>query len=131
MTTETMPAELAPELIASLHPHVIVLFGATGDLARRKLLPGLLPPLPGRAAPRVPDRRPPRSRSSTTTSTTRFARAACDEFARGEVTEDHWDDFRRPAHATCPGSAGPAGLAEAVGTPEADAAGRSPAGCTT
>ncbi len=23
-------------------PHVIVLFGATGDLARRKLLPGLL-----------------------------------------------------------------------------------------
>jgi len=24
------------------HPHVIVLFGATGDLARRKLLPGLL-----------------------------------------------------------------------------------------
>ena len=27
---------------ALVHPHVIVLFGATGDLARRKLLPGLL-----------------------------------------------------------------------------------------
>ena len=26
---------------AALTPHVIVLFGATGDLARRKLLPGL------------------------------------------------------------------------------------------
>ena len=26
----------------ALQPHVIVLFGATGDLARRKLLPGLL-----------------------------------------------------------------------------------------
>ena len=26
-------------------PHVIVLFGATGDLAKRKLLPGLLPPV--------------------------------------------------------------------------------------
>jgi glucose-6-phosphate 1-dehydrogenase len=27
---------------APLLPHVIVLFGATGDLAARKLLPGLL-----------------------------------------------------------------------------------------
>ena len=25
----------------SIPPHVVVLFGATGDLARRKLLPGL------------------------------------------------------------------------------------------
>jgi Glucose-6-phosphate dehydrogenase, NAD binding domain len=25
-----------------VHPHVVVLFGATGDLARRKLLPGLV-----------------------------------------------------------------------------------------
>ncbi|MDQ3351522.1 MAG: glucose-6-phosphate dehydrogenase, partial [Actinomycetota bacterium] len=28
--------------MSPLDPHVIVLFGATGDLARRKLLPGLL-----------------------------------------------------------------------------------------
>ncbi len=28
--------------MSPLKPHVIVLFGATGDLARRKLLPGLL-----------------------------------------------------------------------------------------
>ncbi len=31
----------AAPLGRSLHPHVFVLFGATGDLARRKLLPGL------------------------------------------------------------------------------------------
>ena len=27
---------------SALAPHVVVLFGATGDLARRKLLPGIL-----------------------------------------------------------------------------------------
>ena len=37
--TTTDPSVHDPAL---LHPHVIVLFGATGDLARRKLLPGLL-----------------------------------------------------------------------------------------
>ena len=39
-------------------PHVLVLFGATGDLARRKLIPGPLPPRAGRAdARRLPHRR--------------------------------------------------------------------------
>ena len=40
-TTTHLPAADA-ESPADLHPadHVIVLFGATGDLARRKLLPG-------------------------------------------------------------------------------------------
>ncbi len=38
-------------------PHVVVLFGATGDLARRKLLPGLLHLLRGGTARRLPDRR--------------------------------------------------------------------------
>ena len=28
-------------MVETLPPHVIVLFGATGDLAKRKLLPGL------------------------------------------------------------------------------------------
>ncbi len=35
------PTDIPSNLIAPLRPHVIVLFGATGDLARRKLLPGL------------------------------------------------------------------------------------------
>ena len=36
------PHDINSQLIAPPDPHVIVLFGATGDLARRKLLPGLL-----------------------------------------------------------------------------------------
>ena len=36
------PTDVNSSLLASpLRPHVMVLFGATGDLARRKLLPGL------------------------------------------------------------------------------------------
>src|SRR3954447_21974290 len=35
------PTDINSSLIAPLRPQVVVLFGATGDLARRKLLPGL------------------------------------------------------------------------------------------
>ena len=35
------PTDINSSLISPLRPHVMVLFGATGDLARRKLLPGL------------------------------------------------------------------------------------------
>lgn len=36
------PSDVTSNLMTPLKSHVIVLFGATGDLARRKLLPGLL-----------------------------------------------------------------------------------------
>src|ERR1700677_3860968 len=70
-------------------PHVIVLFGGTGDLARRKLLPGLFHLS---RAGLLPDCR------IVATSMEELddyqyqllARSACDEFARGEVAEDHW-----------------------------------------
>ena len=39
---QTAPEDLDLARLAPLEPHVIVLFGATGDLARRKLLPGLM-----------------------------------------------------------------------------------------
>ena len=39
MSTATQPEAEAAE--AHLADHVVVLFGATGDLSRRKLLPGL------------------------------------------------------------------------------------------
>jgi len=35
------PHDVASTMVAPVKPHVVVLFGATGDLARRKLLPGL------------------------------------------------------------------------------------------
>jgi glucose-6-phosphate 1-dehydrogenase len=41
MTTNG-PRDVSITKLQPLDPHVIVLFGATGDLARRKLLPGLL-----------------------------------------------------------------------------------------
>ena len=54
-------ARVLPCLMATVDrvtaPHVVVLFGATGDLARRKLLPGLLRPDPVRAAQPGADRR--------------------------------------------------------------------------
>ena len=38
----TGPRDVAATALPPLASHVIVLFGATGDLAKRKLLPGLL-----------------------------------------------------------------------------------------
>jgi glucose-6-phosphate 1-dehydrogenase len=37
----TDPTDINSSLISPLRPRVMVLFGATGDLARRKLIPGL------------------------------------------------------------------------------------------
>ena len=36
------PLDVSTSAVPALEPHVIVLFGATGDLARRKLIPGLM-----------------------------------------------------------------------------------------
>ena len=36
-----MARSLPPKGVGPRYPHVVVLFGATGDLARRKLIPGL------------------------------------------------------------------------------------------
>jgi len=93
-------------------PHVIVLFGATGDLARRKLLPGLFHLY---RAGMLPDCR------IVATSLEELdddgyhvvARAACDEFVRGEITEEGWHYFSRHIRYV-PQSHGSAGLARAV-----------------
>src|ERR1700761_7338085 len=42
MTFQPSALDSSPHVIAPLSPHTIVLFGATGDLAKRKLLPGML-----------------------------------------------------------------------------------------
>ena len=75
-------------------PHVIVLFGATGDLAKRKLLPGLFHLS---RAGMLPDCH------IVATSLEllddggyhAIARRACDEFARVEITDEHWGAFQR------------------------------------
>ena len=88
-TTSDPPVE-DPVLSDSeaLNPHVIVLFGATGDLARRKLLPGLLRLsysglLPeyriiGTSLEELDD-----------TAFHEFALAACREFARRDIVDEH------------------------------------------
>jgi glucose-6-phosphate 1-dehydrogenase len=72
--------------------HVIVLFGATGDLSRRKLLPGLFQLA---QAGLMPDRF--RIVGTSRTDLTddefrRFARAAVDDFGRTSVNGE-WDAF--------------------------------------
>ena len=67
------------------HPHVIVLFGATGDLARRKLLPGML--RLWEAGLLDNSRIVGTSLEDIDTETfVKFARLSCDEFGTGRST---------------------------------------------
>ena len=95
--------------------HVIVLFGATGDLARRKLLPGLLRLSHAGLLPEC---------QIVGTSLEdldehefhAFALGACEEFARRDIVEAHWDEFRTRLHYVSQAH-GPAGLADACAGP--------------
>ncbi len=93
-------------------PHVVVLFGATGDLARRKLLPGMLrlwqAGLLARA--RIIGTGLEDLDSETFV---RLARKACEEFGRGTFPEESWDSFAAEL-SYVPGGDGPEALAEAV-----------------
>ena len=94
-------------------PHVIVLFGASGDLSKRKLLPGLLRlfqaglmpvdfRIVGTSLEELDDER-----------FRRVARDAVSEFSRSHVYERSWEAFARRL-SFVPGSAGPEALAERV-----------------
>jgi len=106
------PTDVNSSLISPLRPHVIVLFGVTGDLARRKLLPGLfhlaqaglLPDcrILGTALDDLDDE-----------GFREHARAALDEFARHGVTEDDWAGFRTRLSYMSQ-AAGPDALAKTV-----------------
>src|SRR3954463_13813622 len=87
------PIDVNSSLLASpLRPYVIVLFGATGDLARRKLLPGLfhlaqaglLPEyrILGTALADLDDR-----------TFRKLTPGALDDFALQGVADDEWDEF--------------------------------------
>lgn len=74
-------------------PHVIVVFGATGDLARRKLLPALYHLHLERLLPSS-WRLVGNSRGDVTDEGFRsIARAAVDEFARCEIDGQEWTSF--------------------------------------
>jgi glucose-6-phosphate 1-dehydrogenase len=102
-----IPAGVGPRF-----PQVVVLFGATGDLARRKLLPGLFHLatagfIPGSRVIGV-------SLDQMDTDAFRgFARAALDEFGARKFTDADWNTFAAGLDYV-PLSAGPAALREAV-----------------
>ena len=80
-------------------PYVIVLFGATGDLAKRKLLPGLYHLFVAGLLPeKFRDHRDLAAGSSRCADDdfAQHAQAACDQFGTASPTEP-WDQFAVPA----------------------------------
>src|ERR1700742_1422611 len=97
---------------SALEPHAIVLVGATGDLAARKLLPGLLHLAQSGMLPEY--RIVGTARSELTDEEFRnLARQACDQYATGKISLLQWAGFERNL-SFVPQSAGPEGLAAAV-----------------
>jgi glucose-6-phosphate 1-dehydrogenase len=103
---------------APLEPHVIVLFGATGDLAARKLLPGLLHlSISGM----MPEYRIVGSSTSTLSDEEfrHLARHACDQYATGKISLLQWANFEKRL-SFVPTTAGATALGEAVGRAESE-----------
>jgi glucose-6-phosphate 1-dehydrogenase len=97
-------------------PHVVVLFGATGDLARRKLLPGLTRLSLSALAPDL--QIVGTSLDDYDTEAFRaFARQAVEEFGTHAMADEAWAQFAEKLHYV-PQGAGPAALSEAVSAAE-------------
>ncbi len=108
----------SPKGVGPGYPHVVVLFGATGDLARRKLLPGLLRLSESGYIPGV--RIVGTSADDMDNEAFReFTRQACEEFGSHSIDADHWDDYARRL-SYVPLSHGAAGLKDAVSAAESD-----------
>jgi glucose-6-phosphate 1-dehydrogenase len=123
VSSHTEPHDIKTSLMEPLRPHVIVLFGATGDLAKRKLLPGLLHLS---RAGLVPDCRIVAT-SLDDLGDDGFravAREACDAFGRGAITEAVWADFAGKLRYVAQGD-GPEALAAAVAAAEGSLQGES------
>jgi glucose-6-phosphate 1-dehydrogenase len=106
------PTDINSNLISPLRPHVIVLFGATGDLARRKLLPGLFHLSQAGLLPEC--RIVGTSLDDLDDAAFRcLAREALAEFAHRAVPDEEWDRFRSRLFYVCQ-SAGNEVLAKVV-----------------
>ncbi|MFL6619391.1 MAG: glucose-6-phosphate dehydrogenase [Povalibacter sp.] len=102
-----VPAGVGPKF-----PQTVVLFGATGDLARRKLLPGLFHLS---TAGFIPNCRIIGVSLDNIDSDAfrKISREALDEFSLRKFSQSEWDEFV-PNLDYVPLSAGPAALREAV-----------------
>src|SRR5580692_10172856 len=86
-----------PQGVGPNFPQVVVLFGATGDLARRKLLPGLFHLsnagfIPGCRIIAVA------LEDMHVDDFRRTAQTALDEFSTRKVTQAEWDTFAANLH---------------------------------
>jgi glucose-6-phosphate 1-dehydrogenase len=96
----------------SAEPHVIVMFGATGDLARRKLLPGLFHLTCSNLAPEI--RIIGVSLDEFGTEDFRkLVHKACHEFSSHDIADDALDEFRNSLNYVCL-NGGPEAVATAV-----------------
>jgi glucose-6-phosphate 1-dehydrogenase len=102
----------------ALAPHVIVLFGATGDLARRKLLPGMAYLVLSSLAPKI--RVVGTSLEDLTDDEFRaLTKEAVDDFSTHKLTDEQWESFASRI-TYVPQGAGPEALAAAVAAAEAE-----------
>ncbi|TQK72133.1 glucose-6-phosphate 1-dehydrogenase [Nocardioides sp. SLBN-35] len=99
-------------------PVTVVLFGATGDLARRKLLPGMLHLFETGLLPQLQIIGTSLD-EHTTESFVQFVHEAVQEFSGDDGDMAAWPEFAKLLH-WAPGSEGPAGLRAAVEKAESE-----------
>jgi len=110
--------------------YVIVLFGATGDLAKRKLLPGLFHLSAAGLLPdeyRIVGCSPPQTALSDADFVA-HAKAACAEFCITKPTGDQWDEFASRLSFGAASAEDPSPLVSAVGAAEKTIHGSAPGG---
>jgi glucose-6-phosphate 1-dehydrogenase len=119
----TVPSIRPPKGVGPRYPNVVVLFGATGDLSRRKLLPGLFHLAD---VGFIPDYRivGVSLEDFDVEAFRKLARGAIDEFHDVKVTEEQWQSFAARLDYV-PLTAGPMALRAAVERAEALFAGES------
>ncbi|MET0898103.1 MAG: glucose-6-phosphate dehydrogenase [Mycobacterium sp.] len=102
----------------TLDPHVIVLFGATGDLAKRKLLPGMAYLVQSSLAPKI--RVVGTSLEDLSDDEFRaLTKEAVDAFGSHKLTDEQWAAFASRI-SYVPQGAGPEALAAEVASAEAE-----------
>jgi glucose-6-phosphate 1-dehydrogenase len=126
MTTRSVQSgpTVSPHTVRRGHarpaPHVIVLFGATGDLARRKLLPGLFHLFVAGLLPdefRVIGSAPPEFAISDA-EFRQAAENACDQFGNCKPDEHPWEEFAERLSFGAASPEDPSALVNAVAEAE-------------
>ncbi|HEY1853090.1 MAG TPA: glucose-6-phosphate dehydrogenase [Solirubrobacterales bacterium] len=98
------PTEVVGTVAPALSPHVLLIFGATGDLARRKLLPGLLHLFQAQLMPQF--RVIGISLEELGDDGFReLAGEACRQYGHHNFDEDEWAEFSKRLHYVSVGEA--------------------------